>query len=362
MIFLREVGDPFAVATALAIALVATGVNWVHAQANPSSLRQALTELHLTTPDGAQWRELNGDHHAQSHRLHGESCNSLDRIGGVQNELNNLVSGRDAIRQRAQSSITQSLTSLPWLVVKRAMPEVADLFDLELSRAELRVERLLGDCRASTGRRQSRAEGLTSWRTIAEEQQWRSSAEHGISPQEAEDVVGSAGRAGVFWVTGDDRGGEGQPPIRVVADVLEVGLEQIFAQSSPQAYLDFFDWAAQEVGGSDQAKDVLRVWVSDVLGEYSLRFTGGQFEGATTAGVGLWSKLTKSEEYWHAQMQSAVRHRTQTANQNAADATARLAKAGISLHLIDAIASTVRAGAPQRYSADFLRVVTADHA
>ena len=202
----------------------------------------------------------------------GPSCRGLDVGEGVRDFVNRAASGGDSLRQQAHQAATSAVSSLPWITLRRALPEVADLFDAELTRAEQQMQQTASRCErdmADAGSGRADAEG---WRMAARANAWEQAGRLAATPGQAEQMSTDAPQRGVAWIGGQTRGGEGQQPIRVITDASRAAAELMLDHQA-----GISPWESPQ-----KAAD----WLVAVIGDVTVDLAGGPTR--TEPGTGLW--------------------------------------------------------------------------
>ncbi|WP_207123932.1 integrating conjugative element protein [Halorhodospira abdelmalekii] len=170
----------------------------------------------------------------------GYSCGEFDPVHTVQNQLQEVADGADAMVDEMVEAANAAVASLPALILQRANPGLYDLMQNTLLRAEETLELATKSCERIE---QELAEGETNpyadLVTLSKGDEWQMQmgVEDDIVRAE-EHVEDSATDSGLIWYDGtpgsggERRGGEGQPPIEPVGDTLDAGYQTIM-QGAP---------------------------------------------------------------------------------------------------------------------------------
>jgi len=161
-------------------------------------------------------------------------CGNMSLSTTLQNQLNGATQGFQNIMSSVIQNATSAVASLPALIIQRANPALYNLLTNGILQARVDFDRSKMTCRAMAERMADAAGQQMGWGQIAEGQAMReailSSDQDAVSSvTEAEE---SRGRYGVPWVGGQNAGGDGQEPIRIVSDIAKAGYRRSRAGSS----------------------------------------------------------------------------------------------------------------------------------
>ncbi|NUP86547.1 MAG: integrating conjugative element protein, partial [Burkholderiaceae bacterium] len=223
-------------------------------------------------------------------------CGDMSITTTLQNQLNGITNGFQAIMSSVIQNATAAVASLPALIIQRADPGLYNLLTNGVLQARLDFDRSKLTCRAIANRMADMAGGQLGWDQLAEGMALKQSVASTDAVSAIDEAEANRGNNGVPWVGGDNAGGAGQPPVRVVGDVTRAGYNLIngrsvtdtssIAPSSCSGNLACQTWSSP---------DAAAAWAVRVLGEQEQRTCDACTKTVTTPGVGLTPLI--QEEY-----------------------------------------------------------------
>lgn len=230
-------------------------------------------------------------------------CNNYDMSFSVTNILNGVTGQLDKLGRDLLASVTGAISNWPMMELARADPqlyefiqqgrlEASELFNASVASCEEMTDKMIREGYESGG-------SPGSWIYMSGFEDWsRSNPAQDDIVRVDETVNRNQGDSGVTWVGGKMAAGLNQPPIRVIADTTEAGAKLLSNQpvsSSSTRELPqgenspWFSkyWATPE----DAAK-----WVTDVVGETTLRTCVDCERLKTTPGKGVYAKLEEEQK------------------------------------------------------------------
>ncbi|HRP35838.1 MAG TPA: integrating conjugative element protein [Gammaproteobacteria bacterium] len=223
-------------------------------------------------------------------------CGDMSITTTLQNQLNGITNGFQAIMSSVIQNATAAVASLPALIIQRADPGLYNLLTNGVLQARLDFDRSKLTCRAIANRMADMAGGQLGWDQLAEGMALKQSVASTDAVSAIDEAEANRGNNGVPWVGGDNAGGAGQPPVRLVGDVTRAGYNLINGRSVtdtssiPQAScggnLACLTWSSP---------DAAAAWAVRVLGEQEQRTCDACTKTVTTPGVGLTPLI--QEEY-----------------------------------------------------------------
>ncbi|MFV0662398.1 integrating conjugative element protein [Denitromonas sp.] len=223
-------------------------------------------------------------------------CGDMSITTTLQNQLNGITNGFQAIMSSVIQNATAAVASLPALIIQRTDPGLYNLLTNGVLQARLDFDRSKLTCRAIANRMADMAGGQLGWDQLAEGMALKQSVASTDAVSAIDEAEANRGNNGVPWVGGDNAGGAGQPPVRVVGDVTRAGYNLINGRSVtdtssiPQASCDgnlaCLTWSSP---------DAAAAWAVRVLGEQEQRTCDACTKTVTTPGVGLTPLI--QEEY-----------------------------------------------------------------
>ncbi|HAY08380.1 MAG TPA: integrating conjugative element protein [Thauera sp.] len=223
-------------------------------------------------------------------------CGDMSITTTLQNQLNGITNGFQAIMSSVIQNATAAVASLPALIIQRADPGLYNLLTNGVLQARLDFDRSKLTCRAIANRMADMAGGQLGWDQLAEGMALKQSVASTDAVSAIDEAEANRGNNGVPWVGGDNAGGAGQPPVRVVGDVTRAGYNLINGRSVtdtssiPQASCGG-NLACQTWSSPGEAA----AWAVRVLGEQEQRTCDACTKTITTPGVGLTPLI--QEEY-----------------------------------------------------------------
>lgn len=230
-------------------------------------------------------------------------CGDMSLTTTLQNQLNGVTDGFEAIMSDVVESATAAVASLPALIIQRAYPALYNLLTNGILQARMDYDRSKLTCRQIAGRMADIAGGQLGWDRLAEGMALQGAiggTDDAVSAIEA--AEDSRGNAGVAWVGGDNAGGADQEPIRVVGDVIRAGYNLLNARAVNDATpIDAATCADRLTCRAWPSPAAASAWAIRVLGEQEHRTCEGCTKTQSTAGVGLTPLI---QEEYEAKIQS----------------------------------------------------------
>lgn len=230
-------------------------------------------------------------------------CGDMSLTTTLQNQLNGVTEGFEAIMSDVVESATAAVASLPALIIQRAYPALYNLLTNGILQARMDYDRSKLTCRQISGRMADIAGGQLGWDRLAEGMALQGaigSTDDAVSAIEA--AEDSRGNAGVPWVGGDNAGGADQEPIRVVGDVIRAGYNLLNARAVNDATpIDATTCADRLTCRAWPSPAAASAWAIRVLGEQEHRTCEGCTKTQSTAGVGVTPLI---QEEYEAKVQS----------------------------------------------------------
>jgi integrating conjugative element protein (TIGR03755 family) len=150
-------------------------------------------------------------------------CGNMDLSTTLQNQLNGVTNGFQSIMSSVIQNATSAVASLPALIIQRADPGLYNLLTNGILQARLDFDRSKATCRAMANRMADMAGGQLGWGQLAEGMALSQSvgSQDAVAAVEASET--ERGNKGVPWVGGQQAGGTGQAPIKLISDVSRAG-------------------------------------------------------------------------------------------------------------------------------------------
>lgn len=223
-------------------------------------------------------------------------CGDMSISTTIQNQLNGITNGFQTIMSNVIQNATAAVASLPALIIQRADPGLYNLLTNGILQARLDFDRSKLTCRAMAEKMADVAGGQVGWSQIADGMVLKQAVASTDAVSAIEQTETSRGNEGVTWVGGENAGGSGQRPIRVVSDVVSAGYNLVNGRDVD----DTSSIAPGNCGGNLTCETwnspaAASAWAVRVLGEQEQRTCETCTKTVTTPGVGLTPLI--QEEY-----------------------------------------------------------------
>ncbi|MBI2782807.1 MAG: integrating conjugative element protein [Gammaproteobacteria bacterium] len=223
-------------------------------------------------------------------------CGDMNLSTTIQNQLNGITQGFQAIMSSVIQNATAAVASLPALIIQRADPGLYNLLTNGILQARLDFDRSKLTCRAIAERMADMAGGQLGWDQLAEGMALKQAVASTDAVSAIEQAEASRGNDGVPWVGGGNAGGGGQPPVRIVGDVTRAGYNLLNGRGATDASpIDSVTCGNRLVCQTWASPDAAVAWATRVLGEHEQRTCETCVKTQTVAGVGLTPLI--QEEY-----------------------------------------------------------------
>ncbi len=223
-------------------------------------------------------------------------CGDMNLQTTLQNQLNGITNGFQSIMSNVIQNATSAVASLPALIIQRANPGLYNLLSNGILQARLDFDRSKSTCRAIANRMADIAGGQSGWEQLAEGMALKEASSKTDAVAAIEQTEAKRGNRGVPWVGGEQAGGSGQMPIKVVGDVTRAGYNLLngrnvtdnsaIPSASCGARLSCQSWPSPQAAAD---------WANRVLGEQVQRTCDGCSKTDSTPGTGLTPLI--QEEY-----------------------------------------------------------------
>jgi len=222
-------------------------------------------------------------------------CGDMSISTTIQNQLNGLTNGFQTIMSSVIQNATAAVASLPALIIQRADPGLYNLLTNGVLQARLDFDRSKLTCRAMAEKMADVAGGQVGWSQLADGMVLTQAVASSDAVSAIEQTETSRGNDGVTWVGGNNAGGSGQNPIRVISDVTRAGYNLVngrgVTDTSSIAPTSCSSLSCQTWTSPQAAVE----WATRVLGEKEQRTCDACTKTETTPGVGLTPLI--QEEY-----------------------------------------------------------------
>tara|TARA_R110001599_G_scaffold192503_1_gene387971 strand:+ start:92048 stop:93433 length:1386 start_codon:yes stop_codon:yes gene_type:complete len=215
-------------------------------------------------------------------------CGDMSITTTLQNQLNGITNGFQTIMSNVIQNATAAVASLPALIIQRADPGLYNLLTNGILQARLDFDRSKLTCRAIAERMADTAGGQLGWDQLAEGMVLKQAVGSTDAVSAIEQAETSRGNDGVPWVGGDNAGGSGQAPIRVVGDVTRAGYNLLNGRSATDtSSIDSLTCGHRLSCQTWSSPEAAATWATRVLGEQEQRTCDSCTKTRTTPGVGL---------------------------------------------------------------------------
>ncbi|MDD3673883.1 MAG: integrating conjugative element protein [Thauera propionica] len=223
-------------------------------------------------------------------------CGDMSITTTLQNQLNGITNGFQAIMSSVIQNATAAVASLPALIIQRADPGLYNLLTNGVLQARLDFDRSKMTCRAIANRMADMAGGQLGWDQLAEGMALKQSVASTDAVSAIDEAEANRGNNGVPWVGGDNAGGAGQHPVRVVGDVTRAGYNLLNGRSvTDTSSIPHASCGGNLACQTWRSPDEAAAWAVRVLGEQGQRTCDACTKTVTTPGVGLTPLI--QEEY-----------------------------------------------------------------
>ncbi|WP_061561425.1 integrating conjugative element protein [Pseudomonas citronellolis] len=215
-------------------------------------------------------------------------CGNMSLSTTIQNQLNGLTNGFQTIMSSVIQNATSAVASLPALIIQRADPGLYNLLTNGVLQARLDFDRSKLTCRSMADKMASTAGGQLGWDQLAEGMALKQAVASHDAVSAVEQAETSHGNDGVPWVGGDNAGGSGQRPIRIVSDVTRAGYNLVNGRDATDgSSIDTSQCGGNLACQTWSSPDAAANWAVRVLGEQEQRTCEACTKSVATPGVGL---------------------------------------------------------------------------
>lgn len=223
-------------------------------------------------------------------------CGDMSISTTIQNQLNGVTNGFQTIMSSVIQNATAAVASLPALIIQRADPGLYNLLTNGVLQARLDFDRSKLTCRAMAEKMGDMAGGQIGWSQLADGMVLRQAVSSTDAVSAIEQTESSRGNEGVTWVGGENAGGMGQRPIRVVSDVTRAGYNLVNGRDvDDTSTIDPSSCGGNLTCQTWNSPTAASAWAVRVLGEQEQRTCEACTKTMTMPGVGLTPLI--QEEY-----------------------------------------------------------------
>jgi len=258
----------------------------------------------------------------------GYSCGKFDPTLSLQNFMNQLTSGVDDAMNTMQQAATSAVASLPALIMQRNSPDIYELLQTNVFRAEEKWKFNSASCQEMERKISNGENPYKQWTMFAQSTELKEEAESNPDANDAmEKVQQNAGDSGVYFpVPGKGvvkAGGVGQQPIKVTSSATVVGYNTMLkrdptemSEPADQSNID------SRLVRTFPTPEAAKKWMIEVLGEQEIYTTDTpDNQPESIAGTGLLTQASKEQAEIHNKLLEAIS--TPSASGNSVNSEAR---------------------------------------
>ncbi len=220
--------------------------------------------------------------------LTGLNCGEFDLAASVEASLDQLSQGWDDAMIAIEAAASAAIANLPGYLLQKANPGLYDIFQNALLRAQEAYSLATKSCERMQYEISNNINPYSEWITLSRGDSWKRSigaGEENIHEAEEEAVDGH--NDGFTWLGGIQRGGQGQPPVRIISEVASAGLNILSSRpSESQQNIPSNSPFHRYFAGPDDVSD----WVREILGDILVSVCDGCDKGAVP-GKGLMAHI-----------------------------------------------------------------------
>jgi integrating conjugative element protein (TIGR03755 family) len=150
-------------------------------------------------------------------------CGNFDIDTTVNNQLNGVTDGFQDLMGEVIENATSAVASLPAMIIQRANPQLYDLLTNGVLQGRLDFDKSQLSCKNMAQKMTDYAYN-SAWTQAAKAESYQDIVAGEQDAVRAEQEASkAAAKNGKRWIGGQQRGGEGQPPIKVIADTTTAG-------------------------------------------------------------------------------------------------------------------------------------------
>ena len=220
----------------------------------------------------------------------GYSCGKFDISANFSKIMDDLKDGVDDAVNAVTNSANAAISSLPSLMLQRALPGVYDMFQEYKLDAETEIDLANKSCEEMEIEIARGENPYADFFQTAKSEDWREEAQKGtLLTKTKEKVEKNAGDNGVTEF-GGKVGGIGQPPMKVVENAIIAGYNYAQGNTSNPTQSSSAP-ADTELGQTFASSSDAVIWATDVLGEFEIN----NKEPITKIGSGLHPKVKQEK-------------------------------------------------------------------
>ena len=224
-------------------------------------------------------------------------CGDMSISTTLQNQLNGVTNGFQNIMSNVLQSATNAVASLPALILQRANPALYNLITNGILQARMDFDRSKMTCRSISERMADVAGGQLEWDRLSEGMALKAAVNKNDAVSAIEEAESDRGNSGVPWVGGENAGGAGQEPIRIVRSVTRSGYNLLNGRNvTDSSAIDPSACQHNLVCQTWPSPEEIEKFAVRVLGEQEQRTCEGCTKTQTTPGVGLTPLIQETYE------------------------------------------------------------------
>lgn len=222
------------------------------------------------------------------------SCGNFDFDASIRNVLSD---ARNRLRTQLVTAMRSMVAALPAIVLQRISPGLYDLFQNLMIRAEGDVRFATTSCQQIEQAALASDQPFTTLVSEAIQVDWGQAQESQSDDIDAaaEEINSNPGKAGIPYCDNNNRGGEGQDPIKPTHDASVIGYNTLLGrfcldQSAPPNDPD----QANPLTGTWSAPEDAAEWITETYGDVEMQLTE-KAPKATTVGRGLNKRIAEDK-------------------------------------------------------------------
>lgn len=229
-------------------------------------------------------------------------CGNFDINTTVHNQLNGITEGFQQLMGQVIQNATAAVASLPAMVIQRANPQLYDLLTNGVLQARVDFDKSQLTCEKMAEKMADFTSG-SAWTQSAKAENYQSIvADEKDAVRAEKQLQKEAASKGKAWVGGEQRGGSGQKPIKLVSDTTKAGYNILNQRGVTESGSVSGSQCQGQLCQTWTTPDDAAKWMTRVVGEQTINVAPdndatGSSESKTgaQAGVGL-SPLIEEEQ------------------------------------------------------------------
>ena len=221
-------------------------------------------------------------------------CGNFDINTTVRNQLNGVTDGFQQLMGEIIQSATSAVASLPAMIIQRANPQLFDLMTNGVLQGRLDFDRSQLSCKNMAQKMTDYAYN-SAWTQAARTENYQNIIAGEPDAVRAErQAARDATKNGKRWVGGQPRGGEGQPPIKLITDTTTAGYNILTNRSVTDSSAIPDSACDGEVCRQWDTPGAAARWMTRVIGEQNINVSPGNDQSGSDsvrsgsqAGAGL---------------------------------------------------------------------------